>query len=114
MAESVPIRVCVLEGLYAHLTQLGFPLSVAVELQSSDLRLDSAKWSTRQSGGGFSVTFFWPSLSGGRKASSHPTRKRNRRRRNLKSKSLAHPSHCYDFTAISKSISVQTSAATER
>ena len=85
MAESGPISLCVLEGLYAHPTQLGFPLSVAVELQSSNLLLDSAKWSTRQSEGGFSVTFFWPSLSGGRKASSHPTRKHNRRRRNPKS-----------------------------
>ena len=63
MAESGPIRVCVLEGVYAHLPRLGFPLSVAAELC-----FDSAKWLTCQSGGGFSVTFFWPSLPGGRKA----------------------------------------------
>ena len=109
MAASGPIRVCVLEGLYAHLSQLGFPLSVAVELQNSNLRLDSAKWSTHQSGGGFSVTFFWPSLLSGRNATSQPARKRNHRRRNHKSKSLAHSSPCDDSTvAISKPNSVQT------
>ena len=42
MAESDPIRVCVLEGVYAHLPRLGFPLSVAAELQSSNLCFDSA------------------------------------------------------------------------
>jgi hypothetical protein len=50
MAESGPIRVCMLEGLYAHLSLLGFSLSVAAEVQSSNLRLDSAKWLIRQSG----------------------------------------------------------------
>ena len=109
MAASGPIRVCVLEGLYAHLSQLGFPLSVAVELQNSNIRLDSAKWSTCQSGGGFSVTFFWPSLLSGRKATSQPTCKRNCRRHNRKSKSLAHSSPCDDSSYISKPNSVQTS-----
>ena len=101
MAESGPIRVCVLEGVYAHLPRLGFPLSVAVELQNSNLRFDSAKWSTRQSGGGFSVTFFWPSLPGGRKATNQSNRKCNRRRRNRKSKSLVYLSPCRDSTTIS-------------
>ena len=94
-----------LEGVYAHLPRLGFPLSVAVELQSSNLRFDSAKWSTRQSGGGFSVTF-WPSLPGGRKATNQSNPKRNRRRRNRKSKSLVHLSPCRDSTTISKPVSV--------
>ena len=94
-------RVCVLEGPYAQLSQLGFPLSLAVELQSNNLRLDSSKWSTRRSNGGFSVTFFWPTLPCGRKASRRPVRKRSRRQRNCKSKSL--PNLCQDPAATSVS-----------
>ena len=101
MAASGPIRVCVLEGPYAQLSQLGFPLSLAVELQSSNLRLDSSKWSTRRSNGGFSITFFWPTLPCGRKASRQTVRKRSRRQRNCKSKSL--PNLCQDPAATSVS-----------
>ena len=51
MSVNAPIRVCVLEGLYAQ--QANFPLSLAVELQTDALRLDSAKWSMHYTDGGF-------------------------------------------------------------
>ena len=71
---SAAIHVCVLEGNHARLTELGLPLSLAVELQSHNLRLDSSLWTARSSNGGYSVSFFWPSLQ----------RKRSRRRRRRK------------------------------
>ena len=46
------IRVCVLEGIYAKMTELGLPLSLAVELQYRGLRLDSSLWTARLSNGG--------------------------------------------------------------
>ena len=45
----VTIRVCVLEGQFAQLSNLGFPVSLAVELQQGGLCLDNAKWSSRLS-----------------------------------------------------------------
>ena len=74
MSVSAAIHVCVLEGNHARLTELGLPLSLAVELQSHNLRLDSSLWTARSSNGGYSVLFFWPSLQ----------RKRSRRRRRRK------------------------------
>ena len=60
MASGATIRVCVLEGQYAQLSNLGFPISLVMELQQGGLRLDNAKWSSRLSDAGFSVSFFWP------------------------------------------------------
>ena len=60
MASGATIRVCVLEGQYAQLSNLGFPVSLVMELQQGGLRLDNAKWSSRLSDAGFSVSFFWP------------------------------------------------------
>ena len=74
MSASAAIRVCVLEGNYARMPELGLPLSLAVELQSRNLRLDSSLWTARSSNGGYSVSFFWPSLQ----------RKRRRHRRQRK------------------------------
>ena len=42
------IRVGVLEGPYAKMTKLGFPLSLVVELQCRGLRLDSSLWTARR------------------------------------------------------------------
>lgn len=53
------------------MSELGLPLSLAVELQSRNLRLDSSLWTARHTNGGYSVSFFWPS----------PRYKRRRRRR---------------------------------
>jgi len=55
------IRVCVLEGIYAKMTELGLPLSLAVELQYRGLHLDSSLWTARLSNSGYSVSLFWPS-----------------------------------------------------
>ena len=74
MNASAAFRVCVLEGNYAKMTELGLPLSLAVELQTSNLRLDTSLWTARHTNGGYSVSFFWPS----------PRCKRRRRRRQRK------------------------------
>ena len=75
MASGATIRVCVLEGQFAQLSNLGFPVSLAVELQQGGLCLDNAKWSSRLSDAGFSVSFFWPI------ARRTTQRRRHRRRR---------------------------------
>ena len=55
MSVNAPIRVCVLEGLYAQLLRANFLLSLAVELQTCGLHLDSAKWSICYTDSGFSA-----------------------------------------------------------
>ena len=50
----------VLEGQYTQLSNLGFPISLVMELQQGGLRLGNAKWSSRLSDAGFLVSFFWP------------------------------------------------------
>ena len=60
MASGATIRVCVLEGQYPQLSNLGFPVSLVMKLQQGGLRLDNAKWSSCLSDAGFSVSFFWP------------------------------------------------------
>jgi len=67
MSASAAIRVNVLEGNYARMTELGLPLSLAVELQSRNLCLASSLWTAHSSSGGYSVSFFWPSLPGKRR-----------------------------------------------
>ena len=81
MSVNAPIRVCVLEGLYAQLLRANCPLSVAVELQTRGLCLDSAKWSMRYSDGGFSVAFFWPTQGQSYAATTTQSRRRRRRRK---------------------------------
>ena len=50
MAASGPIRVCVHESLYAQLSQLGTPPSVAVDYRAATFTwTESAKWSPFQS-----------------------------------------------------------------
>ena len=71
---AAAIRVCVLEGIYAKMTELGLPLSLAVELQYRGLRLDSSLWTARLSNGGYSVSLFWPSQH------RRPRRRRQRRK----------------------------------
>ena len=62
MNASAAFCVCVLEGNYAKMTELGLPLSLAVELQIRNLHLDTSLWTARHTNGGYSVSFFWPSL----------------------------------------------------
>ena len=54
------IRVCVLEGICAKMTELDLPLSLAVKLQYRGLHLDSSLWTAHLSNGGYSVSFFGP------------------------------------------------------
>ena len=72
------ICVCVLEGHQAELASAGLPLSVCLRLQQLDLSMSAALWSTRQTNGGFSVSFFWPSSIRGGASQKKP---RNRRRK---------------------------------
>ena len=93
MASGATIRVCVLEGQYAQLSNLGFPVSLVMELQQGGLRLGNAKWSSRLSDAGFSVSFFWPV--------AWTTQRRRHRRRGRKSR--ANPdSENFTTTAVSK------------
>ena len=59
MADKA-IKVAVLEGDFASLCALGFPLPLSLQLQQSCLRLNEAMWTARSTNGGFSVSFFWP------------------------------------------------------
>ena len=61
MVETSRIRVAVLEGQYACLVDQGVPFSVCLRLQQLGLELHQAQWTARNSLGGFSISFFWPS-----------------------------------------------------
>ena len=76
MADK-PIKVAVLEGDFASLCALGFPLSLSLQLQQSCLRLYEAMWTAKTTSGGFSVSFFWPTSD--LKSQVQPKRRRKRR-----------------------------------
>ena len=75
------VKVVVLENDYAKQCGLGLPFSLSYELQLKELSLGSVLWSARASGGGFSISLFWPSGSPEKKK---PKRKRRHRTRSLK------------------------------
>ena len=84
------IRVAVLEGDFAGLSAAGFPLSLCVQLQQSALKLPDALWTAKSSAGGFSVSFFWPSVSSQLCYDKKEKKKRRRKRkRKTKAKSSA-------------------------
>jgi hypothetical protein len=58
MADKV-IKVAVLEGEFASLVGLGFPLSLSIQVQESCLTLCKAQWRAKSTKSGFSVSFFW-------------------------------------------------------
>ena len=58
-----PIRVAVLEGDFAALSLLGFPLGVAIQLQQSNLNFADVLWAAKSSNSGFSVSFFLACIS---------------------------------------------------
>ena len=72
------IKVAVLEGDFASLCALGFPLPLSLQLQQSCLRLNEAMWTAKSTSGGFSVSFFWPAPD--LKSQAQPKKKRKRRR----------------------------------
>ena len=50
-----PINVTLLEGDFAVLSLLEFPLGLTIQLQQSNLNLADALWTAKSSKGGFSV-----------------------------------------------------------
>ena len=74
------IQVAVLEGYFASLSALGFPMPLSLQLQQSHLRLDAAMWTAKSSKAGFSVSFFWPVAN--QDVSEVKCLKKKRRRRN--------------------------------
>ena len=75
------IKVAVLEGDFAALSNLGLPLSVSLQLQEMGLKLSTALWTVRSTSSGFSVSLFWPN-------ESVTVGRRKRRRRSTKAKTL--------------------------
>ena len=57
--------MALLEGDFATLSLLGFPLGLTIQLQQSNLNLAGALWTAKSSNSGFSVSrkFFWPAPS---------------------------------------------------
>ena len=71
------IKVAILEGDFAAICDLGFPLALSLQLQTNALKLSEALWTAKSSGSGFSVSLFWPST----KVSNMKSLKKKRRRR---------------------------------
>ena len=75
------IQVAVLEGCFASLSALGFPMALSLQLQQSDLRLDAAMWTAKSSKAGFSVSFFWPVANPDDPGVNNLKKKKKRRKR---------------------------------
>ena len=75
--EKSTIRVAVLEGTFACLSELGIPLPACIQMQSMGLKLGEATWTARSTNAGFSVSFFWPT---GWKPTTRRVRKRKKRK----------------------------------
>lgn len=75
--EEKAIKVAVLEGDFATLVGLGFPLSLSIQLQESCLTLRKALWTAKSTNSGFSVSLFWPAPE--LKDKHQPKRRRRRR-----------------------------------
>ena len=86
MADK-PIKVAVLEGDFAALSLLGFPLEVAIQLQQNNLNLDDALWTAKSSVTSLSV-FLWPAQVTGSK-----TKRKRRKSKQAKANALSTSSH---------------------
>ena len=80
------IHIAVLEGYFASLSTLGFPMSLSWQLQQSNLRLERAMWTAKSSKTGFSVSFFWPVANHG----VYSLKKSNKRRKNRRKAKVTH------------------------
>ena len=60
---NMAIKVVVLEGDFAAISDLGFPFSLSLQLQSFGLKLSEAMWTAKSSSSGFSVSLYWPKPS---------------------------------------------------
>ena len=74
------IKVVILEGDFAAICDLGFPIALCLQLQTNALKLSEAMWTAKSSGSGFSVSLFWPTS----KVSNVKSQKKRRRRRKHK------------------------------
>ena len=78
------IRVAVLEGYLTSLSTLGFRMSLSLQLQQSNLRLETAMWTAKSSETGFSVSFFWPVANHSVSSLKRTNKKRRKSRRKAK------------------------------
>ena len=69
------IKVAILEGDFAAICDLGFPIALCLQLQTNALKLSEAMWTAKSSGSGFSVSLFWPTS----KVSNVKSQKKRRR-----------------------------------
>ena len=76
---NIAVKVAVVEGDFASLVGLGFPLSLSLHLQEKSLRLSQANWTAKSTSGGFSISLFWPAPDP--KSQAKPRRRRTRKRR---------------------------------
>ena len=58
MVANIAVKVAVVEGDFASLVGLGFPLSLSLHLQEKSLRLSQANWAAKSTRGGFSINLF--------------------------------------------------------
>ena len=57
------IKVAALEGDFAAIWDLEFPISLSLQLHSCDLKQSEAMWTAKSSSSGFSVSLYWPSCA---------------------------------------------------
>lgn len=81
------IRVVVLEGSFAGLSAVGFPISLSLQLQQNGLKLSEALWTAKSTDSGFSVSFFWSRAN----SLQHDAEKRKKNRRKRKNKARKVP-----------------------
>ena len=81
--------MAVLEGDFANLCVAGSPLSLSMQLQTSRLKLADAMWTAKSSTGGFSVSFFWPSVSSKQPVNIKVKKQKRRKREKTKAKKSA-------------------------
>ena len=82
MADK-PIKVALLEGDFAVLSLLGFPLGLTIQLQQSNLNLADALWTAKSSKSGFSVSFYWPA-----QVTVSKTKRKRKRRKSKQAKAF--------------------------
>ena len=82
MADK-PIKVALLEGDFAVLSLLGFPLGLTIQLQQSNFNLADALWTAKSSKSGFSVSFYWPA-----QVTASKTKRKRKRRKSKQAKAF--------------------------
>ena len=88
MASDEDTCSVALEGIYSKLFRLGLPFSLAGELQSRQLTLDSSVWTVKLTKSGVSVSLFWQSS---RLKTSKKKNKKKKRNNKSSSSSVQDP-----------------------